>query len=51
MAHPRLSIFSKKVVSFNTENSVEIGLFVTLLIHLVLFVIANQLFYSDKFSL
>ena len=35
---PRVSIFIKKVIRANTEISVEVGLFVTLLIHLVLFI-------------
>ena len=38
MANPRISIFSKKVIKTNTENSVEVELFVTSLIHLVLFI-------------
>ena len=38
MANLRTSIFSKKVLMTNTENSVELGLFVTSLIHLVLFI-------------
>ena len=32
MANPRISIFSKKVIRTDTENSVEVGLFVTSLI-------------------
>ena len=38
MANPRISIFSKKVIRTNTENSVEVGLIVTSLIHSFSFV-------------
>ena len=38
MANLRISIFSKKALMTNTENSVELELFVTSLIHLVLFI-------------
>ena len=57
MANSRISDFSKNVIRTNAENSVEVGLFVTSLIHsfIVLFiqiqVIADQLFYSYKFYL
>ena len=45
MANPRIFIFSKKVIRTNTENSVEVGLFLTSLIHSFSFV------YSYKFYL
>ena len=44
MANSKISIFSKKVIRANTENSLEVGLFVTSLIHLFKFkVIAGHL--------
>ena len=45
MANPRMSIFSKKVIMTNTENSAEVGHFVTSLIHSFSFV------YSSFFTL
>ena len=52
MANPRISIFSKKVIRTNTKKSVEVGIFVTSLIFLVLFIqIQIQIFYSYKFYL
>ena len=42
MANPRISIFSKKVIRTNTENSVEVGLFVPSLIHSFSFVYSNS---------
>ena len=33
MANPRIYIFNKKVIRTNTENSVEVRLFVPSLIH------------------
>ena len=39
MANPRITIFNKKVIRTNTENSVQVGLIVSSLItHLVLFI-------------
>ena len=35
-------IFSKKVIMSNTENSVQVGLFVTSLIHLFSFIYSNS---------
>ena len=42
MAKPAISIFTKKVIRTNTENSVEVGLFVPSLVHSFRFVFSNS---------
>ena len=42
MAYPRIFISNKKEIRTNTENSVEVGLFVPSLIHSFSFVYSNS---------
>ena len=42
MANPRISVFRNKVIRTNTENSVQVGLFVPSLIHSFSFVYSNS---------
>ena len=42
MANPGISIFGKKLIRTNTENSIEVGFFVPSLIHSVSYVYSNS---------